>query len=119
VLNTGPKKENQLAQRASQSESFQVRDSFEIKCGNSTEHPAGLVVVLDRCVTGDPAALVGSTAIVCSDAKVFRIAIDAAKDHLQATSLFFSGRCLTDVPVESEIMINRQLSTTAPGVADC
>jgi hypothetical protein len=89
-----------------QNEVFEVHESFEIKSQHLTGHAPGLVIVLDRKIDLELSVLSKMDAIIrLPDGISYRFAIDEAKDHLIATSLFFSGRTSSDVPDGAKIVI--------------
>lgn len=89
-----------------QNDLYLLRDTFEIKHDHGTGHSPGLVVVLDRRVNTDLTQLKGRSAVVHRpDGSTVEFVIDEAKDHLSATSVFFEGKCLQDVPVGSQICV--------------
>jgi hypothetical protein len=84
-----------------------VKEAFEIKAAYKTGHEPGLVVVLDRAVSRQPAELTGSTAAIRTPSgNLVRVRIDEAKDHLAATSLFFRHLNPGDVPAGSVVEIS-------------
>lgn len=84
--------------------SYQAKDTFEIDTKHGTDHPPGLVVVLDRQIAS--ANLHGTVAAIRSPYGVTScLRIDDVKDHLESTSLFFRGKTIKDVPVDSQIEI--------------
>lgn len=96
-----------MVQSLGQNEAYRVKDTFEITAQHGTGHAPGLVVVLDRqIVVGN---LSGTDALIRSpDGSTSHLTIDEAKDHLAATSLFFKGRTIKDVPVDSQVEIAYQ-----------
>lgn len=84
-----------------------MKDAFEIKAGYKTGHEPGLVVVLDRVVSQQPADLIGRMAVVRTPSgNLVRVRIDEGKDHIAATSLFFRHLNLGDVPAGSVVEIS-------------
>ena len=91
---------------------YLVKDSFEIEARNAAGHAPGLVVVLDRRVDeSDLESMNASIHLPSGD--VCSITIDEVKDHLVATSLFFKGKTITDIPKESQIEITKANGGTA------
>jgi hypothetical protein len=89
-----------------QNEVFAVRESFEVKTQHATGHAPGLVIVLDRRIGLDLSLLTEMDAILrLPSGDSVRYTIDEAKDHLAATSLFFSGKTKNDVPNGATIVI--------------
>ncbi len=86
-----------------------VKDVFEIKEDYRTGHEPGLVAVLDRLVSPDPASLIGKAALVQSPGgEMLRLRIDEAKDHGAVNSLFFKGLTPAEVPIGSRIEIQAE-----------
>ena len=82
---------------------------FEIKAAHGTGHDPGLVAVLDRLVTQDPALLVGKVALIEPPGRGrLRARIDGARGHGAANSLFFKSMTIADVPVGSAVHIEEQ-----------
>ncbi len=75
---------------------FEVMDSFEINVEH--DHPSGVVVVLDRQVLKKPAKLIGLVVKIQLTSRHFSLQVFSAKDHLTATSLFFEGKTIDDIP---------------------
>ena len=89
-----------------QNEVFSVRESFEVKTQYATGHAHGLVIVLDRRIGIDLSLVTEMDAIVrLPNGDSVRYTIDEAKDHLAASSLFFSGKIKKDVPDGATIVI--------------
>jgi hypothetical protein len=93
---------------------MKVKDAFEIKEKHLTGHESGLVVVLDTLAARNPKVLEGRTATIRTPAgEVLSLPIDEAKEHGPVNSLFFKGLVREDVPVDSDISIDQELTREA------
>jgi hypothetical protein len=89
------------------SEHYEVRDTFEIGVQQYGRHVPGLVVVLDRRVNAELSALKEMVAVCRLSDDLTRFhSIDEAKDHLVATSLFFSRLSQKDIPVGTSLQLS-------------
>jgi hypothetical protein len=86
-----------------------VNDVFEIMEQYATGHEPGLVAILNRIISQDPAFLVGKIALIQTPAGgELRARIDDAREHGAANSLFFRRMKAPDVPVGSAIYIEEE-----------
>lgn len=96
-----------MGQLFDQCSHYFVKDSFEICAEYKSGHAIGLVVVLDRKATEEAHSLTGRPVQVSRpNGSILHLMVDEAKDHLAATSLFFRGISIKDVPILSQIRIS-------------
>jgi hypothetical protein len=99
--------ESPVERSLNQNDLYHLRDTFEIKFDHGKGHSPGLVVLLDRKVNTDLTQLKGKPAVIYRpDGSSAEFVIDDAKDHLLATSVFFEGKRLHDVPTGSQISLS-------------